>query len=62
MSQREVWVFWDCPGCPHEANTSDVDSMNLCAECFIEYSEHGKLIPKPKYDEDGDHVDIDDDD
>jgi hypothetical protein len=29
MSQREVWVFCDCPGCPHEANISDVDGMNL---------------------------------
>ena len=52
MSQREVWVFCDCPGCPHEANM-DVDGMNLCAECFIEYSQEGKLIDKTKYDEDG---------
>jgi hypothetical protein len=51
MSQREVWVFCDCAGCPHEANISDIDGMNLCAECFIEYSE-GKLIDKTKYDED----------
>jgi hypothetical protein len=27
--------------------------MNLCAECFIEYSEKGKLIDKTKYDDDG---------
>jgi hypothetical protein len=53
MSQREVWVSCDCPGCPHEANVSDVDGMNLCAECFIEYSQEGKLIDKTKYDEDG---------
>jgi hypothetical protein len=45
-------VFCDCPGCPHVANVSDVDGMNLCAECFIEYSEKGKLIDKTKYDED----------
>lgn len=53
MSQRDVWVFCDCPGCPHEANVPDVDGMNLCAECFIEYSDKGKLIDKTKYDEDG---------
>lgn len=38
---------------PHEANVSDVDGMNLCAECFLEYSEGGKLIDKTKNDEDG---------
>jgi hypothetical protein len=38
--------------CPHEANVSDVDGISLCAECFIEYSEKGKLIDKTKY-EDG---------
>lgn len=53
MSQREVWVFCDCPGCPNEANLDDIDGMNLCAECFITYSENGKLIDKTKYDEDG---------
>ena len=53
MSQRDVWVFCDCPGCPHEANVPDVDGMNLCAECFIEYSDKGKLNDKTKYDEDG---------
>ena len=30
-----------------------VDGMNLCAECFLEYSEGGKLIDKTKNDEDG---------
>jgi hypothetical protein len=44
MSQREVWVFCDCPGCPHGADISDVDGMNLCAECFIEYSQEGKRV------------------
>jgi hypothetical protein len=53
MSQREVWVFCDCPGCPHGADVSDVDGMNLCAECFIEYSDKGKLTETHKYDEDG---------
>lgn len=53
MSQREVWVFCDCPGCPHAADVSDFDGMNLCAECLIEYSQEGKLIDKTKYDEDG---------
>jgi hypothetical protein len=53
MSQRELWVSCDCPGCPHGADISDVDGMNLCAECFIESSCEGKLIDKHKYDEDG---------
>jgi hypothetical protein len=42
-----------CRGCPNEANIDDVDGMNLCAKCFIAYSENGKLIDKTKYDEDG---------
>jgi len=46
MSQREVWIFCDCPECPNEANIDDVDGMNLCAECFIAHSENGKLIDK----------------
>jgi hypothetical protein len=53
MSQREVSVFCDCPGCLNEANLDDVDGMNLCAECAITYLENGKLIDKTKYDEDG---------
>lgn len=53
MSQREVWVFCDCPGCSNEANIDDVDGMKLCAECFIACSENGKLIDKTKYDDDG---------
>ena len=32
MSQRDVWVFCDCPGCPHSADVSDVDGMNLCRQ------------------------------
>ena len=52
-SQREVIIFCDCPGCPRSAAISDVDGMNLCAECLIEYWERGKLIDKTKYDEDG---------
>ena len=32
----------------------EVDGMNLCAECLIEYFEEGKLSEKMKYDEDGD--------
>jgi hypothetical protein len=51
---REVIVFCDCPGCPNSAVDDDVDGMNLCAECLIEYYfEKGKLTPKTKYDEDG---------
>jgi hypothetical protein len=42
MSQRDVWVLCDCPGCPNEANLDDVDGMNLCVECFVAYSENGK--------------------
>ena len=38
---------------PNEADIDDVDGMNLCAECFIKYSQEGKLIDKTKYDEDG---------
>jgi hypothetical protein len=53
MSQREVWIFCDCPECPNEANIDNVDGMNLCAECLIARSENGKLIDKTKYDEDG---------
>jgi hypothetical protein len=49
----EVFVGCDGPGCPHAAEVPDVDGMNLCAECFIAYSQNGKLMDKTKYDEDG---------
>ena len=52
MSQREVWIFCDCPGCPNEANIDDVDGMNHCP--VLHRAENGKLIDKTKYDEDGD--------
>jgi hypothetical protein len=52
VSEREVLVFCDCPGCSNSAAVSD-DGMKLCAECLIEYWEKGKLIDKTKYDQDG---------
>ena len=58
---REVFVSCDCPGCYELAVDDDVDGMNLCAECLIEYFEKGKLTPKTKYDEDGDPIDDDED-
>ena len=59
--QREVIIFCDCPGCPRSAAISDVDGMNLCAECLIEYFEEGKLSEKMKYDEDGDPLEDNED-
>lgn len=53
MSQPEVWISCDCPGCPHAADVPDVDGMNLCSECFIEYLQQGELVDKTKHDQDG---------
>jgi hypothetical protein len=52
-SQRKILILCDCPGCPNSAVDSDVDGMNLCGDCLIEYFEEGKLTDKTEYDEDG---------